>query len=348
VIGWYVHHHGSGHEVRACTVVPLLADEVVCFSSRPLDIPTASVRRLPLDVEPPTTAWHAAQPTPTALHYAPLGVAGLRRRMGMMAAWMAESDPAAMVVDVSVEVTLLARLLSIPSIVVRQHGRRTDPPHRTAVDAASLLLAPYPEWLEEPWVPDAMRDRTVYTGGFSRFDHRDADRDAARSALGLDADVQMVVVLPGQGGRVGWPVHEAAAATGSWQWVVLGDMPAGPHVTTPGWVEDPWPWLAAADVIVSHGGHNAIMESIGSGRPVIIVPQDRPFDEQRHKAHLLAAHDVCLVRETWPRAAAWPALLDRAVDHGAPRAADLVDGKGAHRAADAIQSFIRTSRGATP
>lgn len=345
MIGWYVHHHGSGHEARARTVVPLLDTDVATFSSRPLAIPGTTSHRLPLDVEPPTTAWHAAQPTPDGMHYAPLGVDGLRRRMGTIASWAATSDPAAMVVDVSVEVALLARLLSIPSVVVRQHGRRTDLAHRAAHEAASLLLAPYPAWLEEPWVDDDMLARTVHCGGFSRFDQRTPDHDRARADLGIEADDRVVVVLSGEGGRMGWPVHDAAAATPGWRWVVLGDVRPRPGLVTPGWVEDPWAWLCAADVIVTHAGHNAVMESVGSGRPVIVVPQDRPFDEQRHKARLLAEHEVCVVRDTWPAPTAWPALLDHSAATGSPRADDLVDGKGALRAADAIDTFVRTTRG---
>ena len=54
---------------------------------------------------------------PLAFHYAPLGHPGVRDRMAAIARWAAEADPALLVVDVSVEVALLARLLAVPTIV---------------------------------------------------------------------------------------------------------------------------------------------------------------------------------------------------------------------------------------
>ncbi|WP_204327890.1 hypothetical protein, partial [Proteus mirabilis] len=69
---------------------------------------------------------------PLALHYAPLNHPGLRARTARIAAWAARTNPALLVVDVSVEVALFARLLSLPTLVVRLAGRRDDPPHLEA------------------------------------------------------------------------------------------------------------------------------------------------------------------------------------------------------------------------
>src|SRR3712207_8569721 len=51
--------------------------------------------------------------------------------------------PDVLVVDVSVEVALLARLLGVPVVLVAQRGRRDDDPHRRAYAAAAAVAAPW-------------------------------------------------------------------------------------------------------------------------------------------------------------------------------------------------------------
>ena len=76
-----------------------------------------------------------------------------------------------MLVDVSVEVALLARLCGVPFAYLRQTGERDDPPHQLAYRWAAGLLAPFPEWLEP--ARDAglgPRAKTAYVGAITRFD----------------------------------------------------------------------------------------------------------------------------------------------------------------------------------
>lgn len=340
MIGWYAHHHGQGHLSRAVAVARHLP-EVTVFSSRP----GPDVESLPLDVDAPASAWAAAQPCPSHLHYAPLKVEGLRRRMGTIARWVDEHDPDAFVVDVSTEVAMFVRLMGVPTVVVRQHGQRWDTPHAMAYEGAALLLAPYPEWLEDEWVCEDLRSRTCYTGGFSRFDGRTPDREASREHLGWDPEEPVVVVMPGAGGRTGWPVEEAAAALPDHRFVVLGDLVGHDRVQDVGWVEDPWAWLCAADLVVTHAGHNAVMEAAAARRPLLVIPQDRPFDEQGHKARALREHGVCLVAEEWPAAAEWPRLVAQAAEMDLQPLAALVDGRGAARAATALARLAAKAAG---
>lgn len=350
MIGWYVHHHGTGHlnrmqSVRAHMDVPLTA-----FSSRP----GPGVQPLPIDVDPPRSEACATSDPAVGFHYAPLGVDGIRQRMSILAEWVRRDDPDVFVVDVSVEVAALMRLLSVPTVIMRQHGGRDDLPHRMCYSNASVLLAPYPMWLEDERTPDWVRHKTVYAGGFSRFDDQirtpdgDADpddlnmRDKARQRLGISPDTRLVVVMGGEGGRVGWPLAEAARATADWRWVVLGSgWQSDIGDLGVGWVEDPFDWLCAADVVVSHAGHNALTECAAADRPMLVIPQDRPHDEQRHKAQLLQQHGLAVVAPQWPAAGAWPELLERTLDRSPDPKHRLVDGHGARRAAYIVQHAAR-------
>ena len=157
-IGWYVHHQGAGHCQRAravaaalprpCTLIGSLAG----FDTGGLDVLDLPDDR-PLGEASGFDGRDGAADRPDALHYAPLNHPGVRARMAAIAAWAARTDPALIVVDVSVEVALLARLLSVPTIVVRLAGTRTDAPHLEAFRSAARLLAPFPEALEGAGVP---------------------------------------------------------------------------------------------------------------------------------------------------------------------------------------------------
>ena len=66
------------------------------------------------------------------------------------------------------------------------------------------------------------------------------------------------------------------------------------------WVEDPWPLLCAADVIVTHAGQNAIADVAAARRPAVVIAQPRPHDEQLSTAQALHAAQLAVVHRGWP------------------------------------------------
>jgi hypothetical protein len=149
MIGYYIHHQGSGHRHRASSVQRLAEVEITGLSTapRPADWLAAWV-------DLPDDAGRGPEQDVTAhgrLHYVPLHSRGLSARMAMISAWVETARPEAMVVDVSVEVALLARLHGLPVVVVAQPGRRGDAAHRLAYDVASTVLAPWPQQLGRLW-----------------------------------------------------------------------------------------------------------------------------------------------------------------------------------------------------
>ncbi len=351
-IGWYAHHHGHGHLLRAGQVAAHLDHPVTLLTSAAVAPGpwSAGVVDLAPDVASPGGPDPLVLPVPPALHWAPGDLADLRRRTAQLATWMERAAPAAMVVDVSVEVALQARLAGVPVAWVRQHGRRTDPAHRGAYAAASVVVSPWPAWLDahDPIAADVPRQ--VHVGGFSRFERRTRDRAAARDRLGWDAGSRHVVVTLGGGGHdldLATLVR-AAHATPGWCWTVLGVLeasaPAVPLVATPGWVADPWPYLVGADVVVAAAGHNAVVDAGAAGANLVVVPQPRPWDEQVHKAELLDRHGLAHVWPRWPGPTEVAARLDAVV--AAPRtAADLLDGRGAARAAEVLDELVSSVLG---
>ncbi|WP_228991931.1 glycosyltransferase [Streptomyces sp. DH8] len=338
MIGYYVHHHGSGHLHRARSIAAHSPLPVTGLSSLPApdDWPGAWVR-LPRDDDGDPTAFGDVT-AGGRLHWAPVGHAGLRGRMARIAEWIAAASPALLVSDVSVEVALLARLLGVPTAVAAMRGERTDTPHRTAYDLAELLLAPWPAALPEPGWPEHWRAKTVHTGAFSRFDGRSpapVDERAGRTRP------RRVLLFMGSGGRDVSTAEVAAAraAAPGWRWTTLG----GPDGR---WEADPWPALCAADVVVTHAGQNALAECAAARRPAVVVPQERPFGEQAATGRALARGRLAVVAPRWPEAGDWAPLLERAHGHGGDRWSQWAPGDGAVRAARALADAAYRGKGA--
>ncbi|AHY46210.1 Glycosyl transferase family 1 [Rubrobacter radiotolerans] len=354
-IGLYVHHHGRGHLSRALALIANLRSPATVLTSLSVErseLLGADLLRLPLDVPGSVAGDLPAPPGPPlrGLHYAPLGSAGLLERTAAICAWTREVRPSLLVVDVSSEVAALGRLLGLPVVVVRQHGLRDDPAHALACGVAVSLLAPFPKSLEDERTPEWVADRTFYSGGFSRFDGR-AEALAPEPVPG-----RVAVLLGGGGTGVSLAALAAAArSTPGWSWNVLGYPRGGadgrlpPNLRLAGWSgDDVFDELRRSEVVVAGAGHNAVMEVAAARRPLVAIPEDRPFDEQRAKARLLGRSGLAVVRERWPAPERWPGVLREALSLGARGLAGLVDGRGAARAAAHLDGLARLYAGAGP
>lgn len=322
MIGYYIHHHGAGHATRAVTIARHLRSPVTGFSSlpRPDGWPGDWIQ-LADD--------RSAEPVdPRAggvLHWAPLGHAGYHRRMGALASWLATEHPRLLVADVSVEVTLLTRLLGVPVVVAAMRGDRTDRPHKAAYDAAAALLVPWSEAHREPWWPDHWRAKAVHVGAISRFDGRQPH------GVGAEAP-KRVLVLWGSGGTdvTLTDIAAAQAATPDYQWTFRTPQNPSPDV---------WREMAEATVVVTHGGQNAVAEVAAARRPAVVVAQNRPHREQTATAAALVRGDVCTAVPRWPEPHHWPALLASAENRGGDAWATWNPGNGAEVAARFLDGF---------
>ncbi|MBC7725944.1 MAG: hypothetical protein H7146_14575 [Burkholderiaceae bacterium] len=339
LLGWYLHHHGRGHLTRFLALRPLIEADVVVFSSlpRPRDLPAATDWVL-LDSD--STAQettrgtrHPSTCSPDAngtLHWAPLGHRGHSARLGAISQALAGRAFSAVVVDVSVEVTVLVRLLGVAPILLAQPGVRTDDAHLLAFRMAERIIAPWPAGVPGLAGFPLGAAPVEYVGGISRFTGRHRP---------LASDPWSVLVLGGGGSHLANDlIRRAAAATPDHDWRALGTHQSGSD-----WCADPWAQLCAAEVVVSWAGQNGVADLAASDSRAIVIPQERPFLEQATTAAALGDAGLALVLPAWPEPGAWPALLDRAArldpdwrlwqsDGAAGRAAAVID--GVLRAAD--------------
>jgi UDP-N-acetylglucosamine--N-acetylmuramyl-(pentapeptide) pyrophosphoryl-undecaprenol N-acetylglucosamine transferase len=308
-IGYYVHHQGAGHWQRACLIAAALNRPVTLIGTlAEIDTRGAPVPFLDLPDDRLLARFDGqdgASERPEALHYAPVGADNVRARMGKFAAWIVAADPALIVVDVSVEITLFARLMSVPTLVVRLSGNRTDTPHCEAFRSAEAILAFFPPELEASGTPDWVRAKTLYAG-----------MPAPETAVASTTDDGSILVIYGRGGEGGRIADLAAAARAvpDRPWHVLGpvdgvaaDLPDNLHIH--GWVADPAPYIARAALVIGAGGDGVVSAVAAAAKRFICLPEPRAFDEQVAKAEALAAMGAAIHCPAWPRSSDWPGLI---------------------------------------
>lgn len=336
-IGYYVHHQGVGHWQRACAIAAALdrpCTLIGTFAGVDTREAPGPVLDLPDDrLDADFAGQDGEAMRPHALHYAPLGHPSIRARMARIAAWAAQTDPALLVVDVSVEVALFARLLALPTLVFRLAGTRTDLPHLEAFRSADRLIAPFPEALDAAGVPDWVRAKTDYAG----FLGRPVPERAAEPG-----DGGPIVVVFGRGGHGGNLAELAAAARAVPEraWHVLGPVagegarPENLHLH--GWVADVDAWIARAGLVVGGAGDGVVAAVAARAKRFVCLPEARAYGEQVEKARALARLGAAVVHEGWPEGGLWPALVDAGLALDPGRIAALSDPDAIRRAAALI------------
>ena len=350
---WYVHHDGTGHWRRALAVVGQLSRDVVLMSSaQPPGLLPENARFLPLPPDFPASAEPAERADAGgALRWAPPHHRGLLTRNSAILAQAARIQPSLAVVDGSVEVTALLRTSGVPVIAVRLPGDRSDAAHQLGFDLADEVVMPVPaRWglhsglartvsvglvSALPQTPSAEAVPTdgpvvVLAGrGNRRLDLAECARIAAEvperrvRVLGLDRSPELLAHpgLPDQPGPTG-----PAGPTG---W--------GPNLDFAGRTVDPSAALAAASVVVTNGGLGAIADVVRAGRPLVVLPEDRPFGEQHATAAALATGGGAVVLTEAPAAGGWRTVIETAVAAGPPR----LSANGARNFANRVERRAR-------
>lgn len=324
-IGYYVHHHGAGHLTRARVIREATSLPVTLLGSRiGADgiVLTDDRRGDGFD------GLDQAANCPNTLHYAPLDHDGIRSRVARISEWIAHARPLLMIVDVSVEVAMLARLASVPVLYVRLNGQRSDPAHLEAFRGAQALIAPFAQAMEDPATPDWVRAKTNYAPGLS----------PALAAPGAPRDTVLVIVGEGGTSLTAAAIADAARACPDRTWRVVGNLPAPSNcpgnLMFAGWTDAMADEVAKASVVVGAAGDGVVGLVMAADRPFVCIPEPRPFGEQHATASGLQRMGAAIVRPAWPDAYEWPATLAAAL-------ALAPEGRGALRNPQAATKLAR-------
>ena len=324
-LGYYAHHHGSGHCRQIDKLAALLPTEarqqLTVFTSVTSDaytfaaIDEAQVVRLPAEDERADDVLAGREGQnwqPASLHYSPVGNSDIQQRSHKILDTIYQRRIYLMIIDVSVEVAMLCRAASVPYLYVRLPGLRDDVPHLNAFAGALALVAPYPRTLESTKTPEWISQKTLYLD-FINTEQRDAqnyqdfikdlmqlttDEEALSSMLEGKNTPTIVTVIKGYGG------HQAIDA----KLPVLRQLlphafiiSLGPidddkrhYVDIAADVNDVTPFIEHSNYLLMACGLNAVAQAYDYATPLVVLPDDRPHQEQEVMAEALIAQGRAL------------------------------------------------------
>lgn len=311
MIGYYVHHHGSGHRRRFEAIRSVIDADLVAVSQFDMTASAPGSVTLPNDVGGDGPLDHTAG---GALHWAPLDVSIAGPRLVRFAMFLDDVRPAGMVVDVSVEAALTSRLAGVPVVYVRQHGDRRDDAHHLAYRSARRLLAPWPVELEHPQTPHWVVAKTDYSGYVVE--------PTALDRSSFEAEFDDIVVMSGTGGGSlsDHVARRIAQTTGRRVFTAGPDSSVASRrarrgdVIHLGWTDQLPQLLASSPIVVATAGNNTIALAARSGCALITTPMDRPFGEQLTHARRLDDIGAAVCVEHPQEVDDWAPLVELAME----------------------------------
>lgn len=319
-ISYYAHHAGTGHLRHARRLIETGAFEVQVASTGEENQGLLPVGANYVPLRPDIADQRPESLVPVSgefLHYAPTGDHIVERFAALNRAWE-QFAPDVVMVDVSVEVALFARLSGYRVALRRMPGQRNDKAHLMGYEIADALFAYFPEALEEREHLAKFGSKSHYfktpepASGFDMTQHVGA---SLADPVPGERKVAMQTSLAASIGLSN--IAHAAASSPQWSWDVLGSvhedtdcMPE--NLTLHGIVEQPSRIMAQADVVLTSTGHNAVATAAACGRPMLLIPEERPFDEQRVYARMLQRATGCMTLDSWKEPVNWNAVLEQA------------------------------------
>ena len=332
-IGYYAHHHGSGHcrqaDKLAALLPPHLQHQLIVFTSFPDDryhfttIKEAQIVRLSNEDElaEDVLVGRAGQYwQPSSLHYSPVGNKDIRMRSWQLLDTIKQRQIDLMIIDVSVEVAMLCRVASVPYLYVRLPGERDDMPHIGAFTGALGILAPYPKALEAAATPNWVRQKTLYLDFLASKAFNSLSPAEFLSYLAslapsnvpfFDKSAQplIVTVIKGYGGHkaIDDKLATLRDALPSAFIISLGPIDDYPRqfVDIATEVEEVTPFIVHSDLLVMAPGLNSIAQVYQWQTPVVVLPDERPHREQEVMAEALI---------TQGRALSWEQFMAQTVN----------------------------------
>jgi len=336
-IGYYAHHHGSGHCRQADKLAALLPNDtraqLTVFTSLNIDsyrftaIDERQIVRLNAEDERPDDilAGRAGEYwQPASLHYSPVGNGDIQKRSHQILDTIFQRKIDLMIIDVSVEVAMLCRAASIPYLYVRLPGIRDDAPHLGAFSGALALLAPYPKALESAYTSEWVYDKTLYldfvytqktesytyesfidileklSTGSETSDLKSTNLPSIEAQLvdKSEAIIPIVTVIKGYGGHkaIDEKLPKLRSLLPDALIVSLGpiDDDKRCYVDISAEVDDVTPFICHSDYLMMACGLNAVAQAYHYDTPLIVVPDDRPHNEQAVMAEALVAQNKAL------------------------------------------------------
>ena len=320
-LGYYAHHHGSGHcrqidKLAALLPVDAKSQLIVFTSLSPDDYSFSSldkqqIIRLQTEDECADDVLKGRAGEyfqPASLHYSPVGNSNIQKRSHQILDTIYQHHIDLMVIDVSVEVAMLCRAASIPYLYIRLPGIRDDTPHLNAFAGALALLAPYPRLLEATMTPEWVGKKTLYLDFINTTQQKELtyhefirilEKLNTLNLKDWEEDASTIItVIKGYGGHkaIDMKLPELRRLLPNAFIISLGpindDMRC--HVDIAAQVNDVTPFIQHSDYLLMACGLNAVAQAYDYATPLVVLPDDRPHQEQEVMAQALINQERAL------------------------------------------------------
>ena len=287
MIGYYAHGHGSGHCNCANIFSKVFGTSLIVLTDRKHSF-DSSCRVVGLENENYDGTEYVTDdfPEPRALHYAPVNLSKLTYRNRTVLDTVLRMDVSLLIIDVSVEMAMLARVSSIPYAYVRLQGDRTDLPHLNAFEGASFLLAYYPREMESIDTPAWIVNKTIYLGFLSKFLF-----DCHVSERPMEYRSSRRPILAHIKGFGGGRRNDLSPLSDNFDVFAIGPRNKSESSCSKtidiGVVDNIGPYIEHADTVVAACGLNLTSEILSLGKRFLAIPEIRHFKEQYYMAHNL-------------------------------------------------------------
>jgi len=310
LIVYYVHHHGSGHIAQFYSFAPHLLQKfrihVIAAAKHVVSqIEAMALEHVTTSLMP--SKWSATT-SEGFVHTFSRAFEGVpyRQEPAIRSRWLAElfinEKPALFLSDGSIELSIMARSMGVRTVFVHLHGHfKQDPTQVFAHEVSDALIAPYPVEMEDKTYP--YKDKTFYTGYFSKYQLNDR-------AVATDERVSILLGYDNASREVLSRITENA----SYSFSVIGNkMPVieRENVRAYGRVDDIKKYITG-EVVITAAGTNSIAELLTLGKKLILLPEDRPYDEQLHTAELLAQHEYAVLARADMTSEQWHDAIEHA------------------------------------
>ena len=309
VLFYYVHHQGKGHRTLFRQLLPALTRhfEVHALVADPSLTTDTHTHILPAKMPKGYSFTHTFSKAFEGIPFTKEPA----ERVVFLAELIKKHRPVALFSDGSAELAIYARGMGIPVVLNRLLGDiEQDPTQRFAYDCADAIVAFFPAAMEMDNY--RYKEKTTYYDFISRFTSTDETKN----------DPGVVSILLGSSGPSPETIKNIASVSG-YTFEVIGNdeqLDLESPIIQKGRVAN----LAAAltgEVVISAAGLNSISELCALQKKMILIPDERPYNEQFVNARQLAAINGCIAADQTMDTSDWQHYIDAAT-HLAPRPHD--------------------------
>ena len=309
-IFYFVHAHGNGHRATFNLLYPALSNffKVIALTTNH-EITEYLLEKYDVDVLELPPKYPAGYEVPVHTFSKPFEVTPYAIEPAGRAKALAEAiehyRPKAFYCDGVPELAIMVRGMGVPVVLVHLPGNfMTDPTQVFAHELADHIVAHFPASLEQANYPFA--PKTYYSGYMSQY----AGRGLKRSIRSATNDVTILL------GYDNYDVSVLKTITNdqNTQFTIIGNKLAyalGKNCRLLGPVKDVSDAIVG-DVVISAAGQNTIAELVSLHKRIVLLPEQRPYDEQVVHATLLANQHITLLAEESFSAEQWQDILQKA------------------------------------